>query len=232
MFKCCYVILFFFFVLFVVCSSKLKFIEIEMIIGMLFGGFLFELQYNVMQMGGDFVNNLNVQQFIDRMVNKYGFDCQQLQEIFFQVKCLDLVLWLMDNQVLIILVKLLLGLNGVWLCYCKKFIMLDNVQNGVVFWNQYEDVLNCVWQVYGVLLEIIVGIIGVEICWGCVMGKICIFDVLVMLLFNYLCCVEYFFGELEIFLLMVCDEQDDLFNLKGFFVGVMGYGQFMLLFYK
>lgn len=74
------------------------------------------------------------------------------------------------------------------------------------------------------LLEIIVGIIGVEICWGWVMGKIWIFDVLVMLLFSYLCCVEYFLLELEIFLLMVCSESDDLLDLKGFFVGVMGYG--------
>ncbi|STL13464.1 murein hydrolase B [Escherichia coli] len=34
-----------------------------------------------MQMGGDFANNPNAQQFIDKMVNKHGFDRQQLQEI-------------------------------------------------------------------------------------------------------------------------------------------------------
>ena len=48
----------------------------------------------------------------------------------------------------------------------QKFITPDNVQNGVVFWNQYEDALNRAWQVYGVPPEIIVGIIGVETRWG------------------------------------------------------------------
>ncbi|MDI5035993.1 lytic murein transglycosylase, partial [Salmonella enterica subsp. enterica serovar Montevideo] len=42
-----------------------------------------------------------------------------------------------------------------------QFITPDNVQNGVAFWNQYEDALNRAWQVYGVPPEIIVGIIGV-----------------------------------------------------------------------
>jgi membrane-bound lytic murein transglycosylase B len=32
------------------------------------------------------------------------------------------------------------------------------VQNGVVFWNQYQDALNRAWQVYGVPPEIIVGL--------------------------------------------------------------------------
>ncbi len=54
----------------------------------------------------------------------------------------------------------------------QKFITPDNVQNGVVFWNQYEDALNRAWQVYGVPPEIIVGIIGVETRWGRVMGKL------------------------------------------------------------
>jgi len=42
---------------------------------------------------------LNAQQFIDKMVNKHGFDRQQLQEILSQAKRLDSVLRLMDNQV-------------------------------------------------------------------------------------------------------------------------------------
>lgn len=53
----------------------------------------------------------------------------------------------------------------------KQFITPDNVQNGVVFWNQYQDALNRAYQVYGVPPEIIVGIIGVETRWGRVMGK-------------------------------------------------------------
>ena len=232
MFKRRYVTLLPLFVLLAACSSKPKPTETETTTGTPSGGFLLEPQHNVMQMGGDFANNPNAQQFIDKMVNKHGFDRQQLQEILSQAKRLDSVLRLMDNQAPTTSVKPPSGPNGAWLRYRKKFITPDNVQNGVVFWNQYEDALNRAWQVYGVPPEIIVGIIGVETRWGRIMGKTRILDALATLSFNYPRRAEYFSGELETFLLMARDEQDDPLNLKGSFAGAMGYGQFMPSSYK
>lgn len=232
MFKRRYVTLLPLFVLLAACSSKPKPTETDTTTGTPSGGFLLEPQHNVMQMGGDFANNPNAQQFIDKMVNKHGFDRQQLQEILSQAKRLDSVLRLMDNQAPTTSVKPPSGPNGAWLRYRKKFITPDNVQNGVVFWNQYEDALNRAWQVYGVPPEIIVGIIGVETRWGRVMGKTRILDALAALSFNYPRRAEYFSGELETFLLMARDEQDDPLNLKGSFAGAMGYGQFMPSSYK
>lgn len=232
MFKRRYVTLLPLFVLLAACSSKPKPTETDTTTGTPSGGFLLEPQHNVMQMGGDFANNPNAQQFIDKMVNKHGFDRQQLQEILSQAKRLDSVLRLMDNQAPTTSVKPPSGPNGAWLRYRKKFITPDNVQNGVVFWNQYEDALNRAWQVYGVPPEIIIGIIGVETRWGRVMGKTRILDALATLSFNYPRRAEYFSGELETFLLMARDEQDDPLNLKGSFAGAMGYGQFMPSSYK
>lgn len=232
MFKRRYVTLLPLFVLLAACSSKPKPTETDTTTGTPSGGFLLEPQHNVMQMGGDFANNPNAQQFIDKMVNKHGFDRQQLQEILSQAKRLDSVLRLMDNQAPTTSVKPPSGPNGAWLRYRKKFITPDNVQNGVVFWNQYEDALNRAWQVYGVPPEIIVGIIGVETRWGRVMGKTRILDALATLSFNYPRRAEYFSGELETFLLMARDEQDDPLNLKGSFAKTMGYGQFMPSSYK
>ncbi len=232
MFKRRYVTLLPLFVLLAACSSKPKPTETETTTGTPSGGFLLEPQHNVMQMGGDFANNPNAQQFIDKMVSKHGFNRQQLQEILSQAKRLDSVLRLMDNQAPTTSVKPPSGPNGAWLRYRKKFITPDNVQNGVVFWNQYEDALNRAWQVYGVPPEIIVGIIGVETRWGRVMGKTRILDALATLSFNYPRRAEYFSGELETFLLMARDEQDDPLNLKGSFAGAMGYGQFMPSSYK
>ncbi|CUA16077.1 murein hydrolase B [Escherichia coli] len=232
MFKRRYVTLLPLFVLLAACSSKPKPTETETTTGTPSGGFLLEPQHNVMQMGGDFANNPNAQQFIDKMVNKHGFDRQQLQEILSQAKRLDSVLRLMDNQAPTTSVKPPSGPNGAWLRYRKKFITPDNVQNGVIFWNQYEDAFNRAWQVYGVPPEIIVGIIGVETRWGRVMGKTRILDALATLSFNYPRRAEYFSGELETFLLMARDEQDDPLNLKGSFAGAMGYGQFMPSSYK
>lgn len=82
-------------------------------------------------------------------------------------------------------------------------------------------------QVYGVPPEIIVGIIGVETRWGRVMGKTRILDALATLSFNYPRRAAYFSSELETFLLMARNEQDDPLDLRGSFAGAMGYGQFM-----
>ncbi|WP_176691636.1 lytic murein transglycosylase B [Superficieibacter electus] len=195
------------------------------------GGFLLEPQHNVMMLSGDFANNPAAEQFIDKMVSKHGFNKQQLQEILSQAKRKDNVLRLMDRQAPTTS-TLPSGPNGAWLRYRQQFITPDNVQNGVVFWNQYQDALNRAWQVYGVPPEIIVGIIGVETRWGRVMGKTRILDALATLSFNYPRRAEYFSGELETFLLMARDEQDDPLDLQGSFAGAMGYGQFMPSSYK
>ncbi len=194
MFKRRYVALLPLCVLLAACSSTPKSSETQATTGTSSGGFLLEPQHNVMQMGGDFANNPNAQQFIDKMVSKHGFDRQQLQEILSQSKRLDYVLRLMDRQAPT--TQPPAGPNGAWLCYRKQFITPDNVQNGVAFWNQYEDALNRAWQVYGVPPEIIVGIIGVETRWGRIMGKTRILDALATLSFNYPRRAEYFSGEL------------------------------------
>lgn len=181
-------------------------------------------------MGGDFANNPNAERFIDMMVSKHGFNRQQLHEILSRAKRLDYVLRLMDRQAPT--AQMPSGPNGAWLRYRKKFITPDNVQNGVAFWNQHQEALERARRVYGVPPEIIVGIIGVETRWGRVMGKTRILDALATLSFNYPRRAAYFSGELETFLLMARDEQDDPLDLKGSFAGAMGYGQFMPSSYK
>ncbi|WP_318378177.1 lytic murein transglycosylase B [Enterobacter sp.] len=214
------------------CSSKPKVTQAETTTSSApSGGFLLEPQHNVMLLGGDFANNPAAEQFIDKMVSKHGFDRQQLQEILSQAKRLDSVLRLMDRQAPTTGLPPS-GPNGAWLRYRKQFITPDNVQNGVAFWNQYEDALTRAWQVYGVPPEIIVGIIGVETRWGRVMGKTRILDALATLSFAYPRRAEYFSSELETFLLMARDERDDPLDLKGSFAGAMGYGQFMPSSYK
>ncbi|MCS2168932.1 lytic murein transglycosylase B [Scandinavium sp. TWS1a] len=216
-------------VLVAACSSKPKTAEAPTTVNTS-GGFLLEPQHNTTLMGGDFANNAAADQFIDSMVSKHGFDRQQLHEILSQAKRLDYVLRLMDRQAPTAQVPT--GPNGAWLRYRKQFITPDNVQNGVAFWNEHQDALTRAWQVYGVPPEIIIGIIGVETRWGRVMGKTRILDALATLSFNYPRRAKYFSGELETFLLMARDEQDDPLDLKGSFAGAMGYGQFMPSSYK
>ncbi|WP_369788939.1 lytic murein transglycosylase B [Rouxiella sp. WC2420] len=174
---------------------------------------------------GDFADNPAANAFIDKMVREHGFDRQQLQNTFGQTKRLDWVLRLMDRQAPTTLPPS--GPYGAWIRYRGKFITPDNVQNGVAFWDQYQDALQRAYQQYGVPPEIIVGIIGVETRWGRVMGKTRIIDALATLAFDYPRRADYFAGELETFLLMSRSENDDPLLLRGSFAGAMGYGQFM-----
>ncbi|BAN98043.1 hypothetical protein E05_32770 [Plautia stali symbiont] len=96
-------------------------------------------------MFGDFAGNPAAEQFIDQMVAKHGFNRDQLHAVIGQAKRLNYVLRLMDQQAPS-------GPNGAWIRYRNKFIISDNVQNGVAFWNQYQDALQRpagVWRTAG-----------------------------------------------------------------------------------
>ncbi|MFW0700718.1 lytic murein transglycosylase B [Pantoea sp. R13S299] len=207
------------------CSSKPEVPTQQKMLAAPQGGFLLQPSHSGQAMFGDFAGNPAAEQFIDKMVEKHDFDREQLHNIIGQAKRLDYVLRLMDRQAPSYTPAP--GPNGAWIRYRNKFITPDNVQNGVAFWNQYQDALQRAQQVYGVPPEIIVGIIGVETRWGRVMGKTRILDALATLSFNYPRRAEYFSSELETFLLMSRKEQDDPLALKGSFAGAMGYGQFM-----
>ncbi|KAA8995627.1 lytic murein transglycosylase B [Affinibrenneria salicis] len=181
-------------------------------------------------LNGDFSANPQASLFVEKMVREHGFDRLQLQQTLAQARQLDWVIRLMDQQAPVAGAPS--GPNGAWLRYRSKFITPDSVQNGVAFWNQYEDALQRAWREYGVPPEIIVGIIGVETRWGRVMGKTRIIDALATLAFAYPRRAEYFAGELETFLLMAQRENDDPFALSGSYAGAMGYGQFMPSSYK
>ncbi|MCC3704568.1 lytic murein transglycosylase B [Rouxiella badensis] len=189
------------------------------------GGFLLSPAQNGLLPNGDFADNAAANAFIDKMVREHGFDRQQLQDTLGQAKRLDWVLRLMDRQAPIGPAPT--GPYGAWIRYRSKFITPDNVQNGVAFWDQYQDALQRAYQQYGVPPEIIVGIIGVETRWGRVMGKTRIIDALATLAFDYPRRGAYFASELETFLLMSRAEGDDPLALRGSFAGAMGYGQFM-----
>ncbi|MBJ7221873.1 MULTISPECIES: lytic murein transglycosylase B [unclassified Brenneria] len=194
------------------------------------GGFLLEPAHTGHLQSGDFAFNPATNRFIDKMVSEHGFDRQQLHDVLAQTQRLDWVIRLMDRQAPTpppTVPRPPSGPNGAWTRYRNQFITPDNVQNGVVFWNQHQDALQRAWEIYGVPPEIIVGIIGVETRWGRIMGKTRIIDALATLSFDYPRRAAYFTGELETFLLMTRNEGNDPLSLRGSYAGAMGYGQFM-----
>lgn len=196
------------------------------------GSFLLMPVHSDIPPSGDFAYNPNTARFIDKMVREHGFARQQLHNLLAQTKRLDSVLRLMEQEEPTTTTQAPAGPKGFWLRYRNKFITSYNVQNGVAFWNQYQDALRRAWQVYGVPLQIIVGIIGVETRWGHVMGKTRVIDALATLAFDYPRRADYFAGELETFLLMSHTEEHIPLELRGLFARTMGYGQFIASSYK
>ncbi|CAK9885791.1 MAG: Membrane-bound lytic murein transglycosylase B [Candidatus Erwinia impunctatus] len=189
------------------------------------GEFLLDATHQHAPLSGDFASNPLTIKFIDRIVAEQGFDRQQLHDVLAQAQKLDWVIRLMDKQAPTLQPES--GPNGAWIRYRNKFITPENVQNGVIFWNQYQDALVRAQQTYGVPAEIIVGIIGVETRWGKIMGKTRIIDALATLSFDYPRRADFFTAELETFLLMARKEGKDPLSLQGSYAGAMGYGQFM-----
>ncbi len=188
------------------------------------GGVYLEKEHNAPKTNNELLA-IDQENFITRMVNKYGFNRKQLREVLSQTNKLDWVINLMDKQAPKLSPST--GPNGAWIRYKNKFITPNNLPRGVEFWNIYEKELQQAYNKYGVPPEIIVGIIGVETGWGRVMGKTKIIDALSTLAFYYPRRSQYFLGELEHFLVMCRDESVDPFDLTGSFAGAMGYGQFM-----
>src|SRR5262245_21298436 len=151
----------------------------------------------IVPLRGDFANNANALRFIDMMVSKHEFNREQLQDLLGQSQRLDWVIRLMDRQAPTYIAPS--GPNGAWLRYRKKFITPENIQKGVIFWDEYEADLQRASRTYGVPPEIIVGIIGVETRWGRVMGTTRTLDALATLAFAYPRRADFFSGELEQF---------------------------------
>lgn len=172
--------------------------------------------------------------FVCDIVVCYGIFVVYIEVILVQVQICDLII-----VVMLCLVEWVKLWNEYWLMFISQVC----IDGGWVFFVEYCGELMWVQECIGVLVEVIVVIIGVEISYGCNIGSYCVFDVLYMLVFKYLCsgdlvklecevCCELFFcDELVCLFVLICDEKLDIFLIKGSYVGVMGMGQFMLFSY-
>ena len=75
--------------------------------------------------------------------------------------------------------------------------------------------------------EVIVAIIGVETSYGRNKGNYRVIDALATLSFDYPKRSVFFTKQLENFLLLCVEQNQDPLTLKGSYAGAMGYGQFI-----
>jgi len=174
---------------------------------------------------GDFAGNYKLHDFIQRMVSENGFDESTLNQLFSQAQNTKLMpapvyerrrgRTISTNQ------------TGKWDRYKNMFVYENNIQRGLAFWEEHKDALNRAYEVYGVLPEYIMGIIGIETAYGVNFGKKRVIDVLTTKSMTGDRREGFYTDQLEKFLIMTQKANLQPAELMGSSAGAMGYGQFI-----
>jgi len=119
-----------------------------------------------------------------------------------------------------------------WQTYRDRFVNAGRTQAGKEFLQQHADTLMRASQQYGVPIEVIVGIIGVETFYGRDTGRYRVVDALATLAFDYPAeegkdRSQYFREQLAQFFLWCGKELCDPLGVKGSYAGAIGMPQFM-----
>lgn len=114
-----------------------------------------------------------------------------------------------------------------WKEYRKIFLTESRIEKGITFWEENQAILERAEKEFGVPIEIIVAIIGVETLYGQRKGSFRVIDALSTLAFDYPPRSSFFRKELKEFLLLAREQNQDPLILTGSYAGAMGYGQFI-----
>ena len=171
----------------------------------------------------DYSQREDVQQFIDEMVEKHGFARDQLMSKFASANKLEGVLEAIAKPAERVLT---------WKDYRPIFVTKKRIDRGNDFLKEHRQTLQRAEKEFGVPVEIITAIIGVETFYGRLSGKTQVFDSLVTLGFDYPPRSRFFRSELEQFLLLTREEGVDAADIRGSYAGAMGMPQFISSSYR
>ncbi len=171
----------------------------------------------------NYAQRADVKEFIDEMVAQHGFDQAYLEKKFAEAKRLDNVLESIAKPAE-------KELN--WGQYRPIFVTKKRINKGKEFIEQHKAILQRAEKEYGVPVEIIAAIIGVETFYGRHTGKYTVFDSLTTLGFDYPKRSKFFKSELKQFLLLSKEEHIDIETMTGSYAGAMGMPQFISSSYR
>ena len=163
-----------------------------------------------------------VRDFIEEMTSQHGFDQRQLQAMFSGISSNSRVIELISKP----------AEKKPWHKYRPIFVNLARIRGGESFMKRHADALRRAEEQYGVPMEIIVSIIGVETNYGGNTGSFNVVRALATLAFDYPPRSEFFRGELRHLLLLAREQGIDPTGLEGSYAGAMGLPQFISSSYR
>ena len=159
-----------------------------------------------------------VRQFIATMVADHDFDAAKLSRLFAQAQTQNSAIRAMTAPV---------AAPPKWFEYAPSFLSQERINGGIAFRDRHRAVLERAEREFGVPMEVIVAIIGVETFYGRVQGRYRVLDALTTLAFDYPRRGDFFREELKQFLLLAREWNMSPLSPKGSFAGAMGLPQFM-----
>ncbi len=180
------------------------------------------LLFQVFQVNATILDRKDVQEFLENMSSKHGFDRDKLNDLFMHVKLSDKVVKAISKP----------AERLPWYRYRTIFLQSDRIELGVKFWEENRVTLQTVEDDYGVPAEIIVAIIGVETRYGKNKGGFKVINSLATLAFNYPRRSDFFIRELEQYLLLTREQGIDPLTVEGSYAGAMGIPQFISSSYR
>ncbi len=167
---------------------------------------------------GQEVNRAARGAFIDKMVERHGFDRAELMGLLDAAVIDPKIIETMSRPAERVVP---------WFEYRNIFLTEERISAGARFWTEHADTIGAVAERYGVAPEMLVAIVGIETFFGTRMGRYRVLDSLATLAFAYPPRASFFTSELESFLLLAREEQVDPKTALGSYAGAMGAGQFI-----
>ena len=170
-----------------------------------------------------YAGRAEVAEFVAAMVREHDFDPQQLDALFAEAR---------RRQPILDAIARPAERTLTWAEYRRIFVQPDRIAQGLEFRDRHDETLERAAGRYGVAPEVIVAILGVETRYGRHAGRWRVLDALTTLAFDYPPRSDFFRRELEQFLLLTREENQDPLVLTGSYAGAMGYGQFIASSYR
>ncbi len=155
--------------------------------------------------------------FVERMTELHGLDADEIRAVLaearFEQSIIDAITRPAEARP--------------WYQYRPIFLTETRIAGGAEFWRANQELLESVSEHFGVPIEIIVAIVGVETNFGSNTGRFRVIDALATLGFYFPRRADFFSSELGHFIALAREENLPLFEVRGSYAGAMGLGQFI-----
>lgn len=157
------------------------------------------------------------QAFIDKAVSTHALDPSAVEAILVEAKYQQSIIDAITRP----------AEAKPWHDYRPIFLTDRRIQGGVAFWKENEALLSSVSERFGIPIELVVAIVGVETNYGSNTGSFRVIDALATLGFYYPPRAGFFAAELAHFMALAQEESLPVTEVRGSYAGAMGLGQFI-----